>query len=60
MSQLLFTAFSNRDDAIKLARDVGERLASEGIGSTLHLLDSSEPPALDGWWRSTWVSWGSF
>ena len=47
MSELLFTAFSNRDDAIKLARDVGERLASEGIGSTLHLLDSSEPPALD-------------
>jgi NAD+ kinase len=47
VSQLLFTAFSNRDDAIKLARDVGERLASEGIGSTLHLLDSSEPPALD-------------
>ena len=47
MSELLFTAFSNRDDAIKLAHDVGERLASEGFVSTLHLLDSSGTPALD-------------
>lgn len=47
MSELLFTAFSNRDDAIKLAHDVGERLASEGLTSRLHLLDSSDAPALD-------------
>lgn len=47
MSELLFTAFSNRDDAIKLARDVGERLASEGLTSRLHLLDASDAPALD-------------
>lgn len=47
MSELLFTAFSNRDDAIKLARDVGDQLASEGIASTLHLLDTSEAPVLD-------------
>lgn len=47
MSELLFTAFSNRDDAIKLAHDVGERLASEGFTSRLHLLDSSDTPALD-------------
>ena len=47
MSELLFTAFSNRVDAIELAHDVGERLASEGFTSTLHLLDSSDAPALD-------------
>jgi NAD+ kinase len=47
VTELLFTAFSNRDDAIKLAHDVGERLADEGFASRLHLLDSSEAPALD-------------
>jgi NAD+ kinase len=47
VSELLFTAFSNRSDAIKLAHDVGERLASDGFVSSLHLLDSSETPKLD-------------
>jgi len=47
VSELLFTAFSNRVDAIKLAHDVGERLAGEGFTSTLHLLDSSDAPVLD-------------
>ena len=37
--QILFTAFGNRDDAITLARDVGDRLRGEGVESSLHLLD---------------------
>lgn len=47
MSQLLFTAFSNRGDAVELARVVGAELADEGISSRLHLLDSDEEVALD-------------
>jgi len=44
VSQLLFTAFSQRDDAIALAREVGEQLSARGISSTLHFLDSTEEP----------------
>lgn len=47
MSQLLFTAFSNRRDAVELAREVGERLALEGITSSLHFLDASDTAVLD-------------
>ena len=47
MSQLLFAAFSNREDAVELAREVGRRLASEGITTAMYFLDSSEPVALD-------------
>jgi NAD+ kinase len=47
VSQLLFTAFSNRDDAVELAREAGERLDGEGISSTLYFLDSNDEPKLD-------------
>ena len=46
MSQLLFTAFSNRADAVALAREAGERLARAGVESTLFLLDSGETPSI--------------
>lgn len=48
MSQLLFSAFSNRADAVELAREVGERLRSDGISSALHLLDVDDVPVIDG------------
>ncbi len=47
MSQLLFTAFSNRSDAVDLARAAGDELAGEGVSSSLYLLDSDEAPSLD-------------
>lgn len=47
MTKVLFAAFSNRRDAVELAREVGERLAKEGIDSTLHLLDSDVAPDLE-------------
>jgi len=47
VSQLLFTAFSNRHDAVALAHAVGEQLRGEGVTSTLYLLDSSDAPILD-------------
>jgi len=47
VTQVLFTAFSNRGDAVDLATIVGERLAHEGVTSKLHLLDSSEKALLD-------------
>lgn len=47
MAQLLFTAFSNRADAVELAHEVGERLACDGITSTLHLFDAPGQPELD-------------
>jgi NAD+ kinase len=47
VSQLLFTAFSNRSDAVELARAAGEELAAEGISSSIHLLDSDAAPSLD-------------
>lgn len=47
MSQLLFAAFSNRHDAVELARQVGDELARDGITSSIYRLDSSEPPSLD-------------
>ncbi len=47
MSQLLFTAFSHRHDAVALAHAVGEELRAEGVTSTLYLLDSSEAASLD-------------
>lgn len=46
MTQLLFAAFSNRHDAVKLAHDVGEELAGEGISSKLFLLDSVDEPEM--------------
>jgi len=47
VTDLLFTAFSNRHDAVALAHHVGGHLNDEGISSTVFLLDSSEPPTLD-------------
>jgi NAD+ kinase len=47
VSALLFTAFSNREDAVELAHEVGARLRAEGIESALHLLDTDEIPTLD-------------
>ena len=47
MSQLLFSAFSNRDDALELARVAGEQLERAGVSNSLHLLDSDDAPSLD-------------
>lgn len=47
MSELLFSVFSNRDDAVKLARAAAEGLAAKGISSTLHFLDSDESAEID-------------
>jgi len=47
VSQLLFSAFSNRDDALELARAAGQQLDDAGITNELYLLDSNEPPKLD-------------
>jgi NAD+ kinase len=47
VSQLLFTAYSNRRDAVELAHEVGDRLAREDITSSLHLLDSLDAAALN-------------
>lgn len=44
MSELLFTAFSNRTDAVELARTVEKQLDAEGVASTIYLFDSDEPP----------------
>jgi len=45
--QLLFTAFSNRGDAVELAVAAGLQLEDSGISNALFLLDSGETPALD-------------
>ena len=47
MARLLFTAFSNRDDAVALAREVGGRLGDEGLESQTYFLDSTEAPDLE-------------
>ena len=47
MARLLFTAFSNREDAVALAREVGERLGSEGLENQTYFLDTPNPPELD-------------
>ena len=39
MTQLIFTAFSNRNDAVQLANEVGDRLRADGIESSVYLLD---------------------
>ncbi len=46
MPDLLFTAFSNRTDALELAAAVGAELAAAGIDSSLHLLDAAVEPAV--------------
>ncbi len=47
MSQLVFAAFSNRLDAVELARESTRRLEEQGIASSLHFLDSDVTPQLD-------------
>ncbi len=47
MSQLLFTAFSNRADAVQLAREAGRQLEGDGVTSSLHLLDVDDAPDVD-------------
>lgn len=47
VNQLIFTAFSNRIDAVQLAHEVGLRMLDEGIRSQLHLLDQDEQPSVD-------------
>ena len=47
MSQLLLTAFSNRVDAVQLAREVGVALEAEGYSTALHLLDVDADPDID-------------
>src|ERR1700722_4008280 len=47
VSQLLFTAFSNRADAVQLAREAGRQLEGDGISTSLHLLDVDEAPDVD-------------
>ena len=47
MSQLLFTAFSNRADAVHLAHEAGRQLQEDGVSSSLHLLDVDATPDVD-------------
>lgn len=47
MPQLLFTAFSNRLDAVHLADEASHHLANDGVSSTLHLLDQAAAPDID-------------
>lgn len=47
MAQLVFTAFSNREDAVELANEAAQRLAVQGVASSLHLLDSELTLLLD-------------
>ena len=44
LSDLLFTAFSNRTDALELAAAVGAELGALGVDSSLHLLDAAVDP----------------
>lgn len=46
MSDLLFTAFSNRADALELAGAVGVELAAHGLDASLHLLDGAVEPVV--------------
>src|ERR1700691_235953 len=47
VSRLLFTAFSNRADAIHLAHEAGRQLDQDGVSSSLHLLDADATPVVD-------------
>jgi len=47
VSQLLFTAFSNRADAVQLAQEAGRQLHDEGVTTRLHLLDVDATPDVD-------------
>ncbi|MGH9019830.1 MAG: NAD(+)/NADH kinase [Acidimicrobiales bacterium] len=47
MSQVIFAAFSNRDDAVALAHEAVAQLGHEGISAALHRLDVDEPQGID-------------
>src|SRR3984957_18254657 len=47
VSQLLFTAFSNRADAVQLAREAGRQLEGDGVTWSLPLPDVDDAPDLD-------------
>jgi len=47
VSQLLFTAFSNRADALELAQEAGRQLRQDGITSAVHMLDIGVTPEVD-------------
>ncbi len=44
MPQLLFSVFSNRIDAIDLAREASASLANNGVSSAVHFLDEDDQP----------------
>jgi NAD+ kinase len=48
VSQLLFSVFSNRHDAIELAREAAKSLKSQGIESALLYLDHGDQPEIVG------------
>lgn len=47
MPQILFTAFSNRHDAVDLAHAVREHLSTHGITSSVYLLDDATATTVD-------------
>jgi NAD+ kinase len=47
VSQVIFAAFSNRTDAVDLAREALARLRREGADVRIHLLDAEEPPIFE-------------
>lgn len=47
MTKILFTAFSNRTDALELANEAVQGLAQIGIGSATHHLDQGSDPNID-------------
>ena len=47
MTQVYLAAFSNRDDAVALARETITRLNDVGVDARLHLLDTDDAPILD-------------
>lgn len=47
VNSILFTAFSNRDDALELAREAVAGLRARGLDSAIHRLDKDDPPRLD-------------
>jgi NAD+ kinase len=46
VSHLLFSVYSNRDDAVELAREAAKPLEALGISSQLHFLDLHDEPEL--------------
>jgi NAD+ kinase len=47
VSQVIFAAFSNRTDAVDLAREALSHLRHEGVDVRIHLLDTEEAPPFE-------------